>query len=80
MGLLMKMTINKKVIRLHPDLEKVLNGVKNILNLPNVRGTDQIAQIKLAEFAKMGMNFNQTNKNKLGGKPKIVKILDSVTF
>lgn len=78
------MMMNKKVIRLNPELDKVLNDIKMDLKLPKVRGTDQIAQIKLAEFAKIGKSiYPQINqlRNQSKGKTEhpLVRFFDAIT-
>jgi len=74
---------NMKIIRLNPELEKVINEVKFELRIPEVHGTNQIAQIKTAEFAKLGREIYKRNKFKLKSpnptKSRIIDLLDSMS-
>lgn len=75
--------MNKKVTRLNPELDKLINDIKIEFKLPNMYGSNQIAQQKLVEFAKLGKETYKKNKLRLKTpNPKgsaIIDILDSIT-
>jgi len=77
------MNRNLKSIKINPELEKLLEDIKFECRLPNIRGVNQIAQIKLVEFAQLGRETYKKNKRRLKSpnpnNSKIVSLLDSIS-
>lgn len=75
--------MNKKVTRLNPELDKLINDIKIDLKLPNIHGSNQIAQVKIVEFARIGREMSRRNKFKLKTpnprKAGVIDFLDSIT-
>lgn len=75
--------INKKVTRLNPELDKLIDDIKIEFKLPNMYGANQIAQKKIVEFARLGKETYKRNKLKLKTpNPKgvgVIDFLDSIT-
>ena len=75
--------MNKKVTRLNPELDKLINDIKIEFKLPNMYGSNQIAQAKIVEFARIGKESYKRNKLKLKTpnprKAGVIDFLDSIT-
>lgn len=83
---------NKTIVRLNPALQKVIEDTKIEMAKTfkmepiNIRGFNQIAQQKVAEWAKMGKQFGNGvekkvngNGNKAGANQKFSQFMDEIT-